>query len=188
MAIERTPAELRAAVDTMFRIRAVESPAGERGLRTVWHRGAKNAELVSEIDGEGRVARHEFTLFDEVLVWQRGRGFTSGRAVHEGSTRGSANVDFDRSLDDASVGRAVSALTPYDGSDRIIGHLRGLVLALHAEKHPTEDLGKVTGETQIPEQLLVAAQRAPPRVPSALPYLIVGTVFIVVGVLWLLLK
>ncbi|MGV3619573.1 MAG: hypothetical protein ACO1OB_02080 [Archangium sp.] len=172
----------------MFRIRAVESPTNGNGLRTVWHRGAKNAELVSEIDEAGRVARHEFSLFDEVLIWERGRGFSSGQAREEGSTRGSANFEVDHALEPKRVTRMVTALQSYDGGDRIIEHLRKLVLAYDAETHPVEDLGQVTGNTRIPDELLAAAQREPPRLRMAVPLIVFGVVLIVIGVLVLALK
>lgn len=188
MPVERTSEELRAAVETMFRIRAVESPTNAQGLRTVWHRGAKNAELVSEIDEAGRVARHEFSLFEEVLIWERGRGFSSGQAVEEGSTRGAANFESDHSLDGGRMRRVVLALQSYNGGDRIIEHLRKLVLAFDAKAHPVEDLGQVTGNTRIPEELLAAAQKAPPRLRPGLPLIVVGVLLIVVGVIALLLQ
>lgn len=168
MSVERTPEELRAAVETMFRIRAVESPPSAQGLRTVWHRGAKNAELVSELDAHGRVARHELSLFGEVLVWERGRGFSEPSPER--------------------MARVVAVLQPYGGGDRIIGHLRKLVLAYDAETHPIEDLGQVTGDPRVPDELLAAAQRDLPRLRIGLPLIVLGVALIVLGVLVLLLK
>ena len=87
MAGQRTPDELRTAIASMFRIRAVESPANDKGIRTVWHRGTKDAELVSELDLDGHVARHEFTLFGDVVIWERGRGLSTGVATFSASSR-----------------------------------------------------------------------------------------------------
>lgn len=188
MPVERTSEELRAAVETMFRIRAVESPTNPQGLRTVWHRGAKNAELVSEIDEAGRVARHEFSLFDEVLIWERGRGFSSGLTTEEGSTRGAANFESDHSLDGTRMRRVVAALQAYNGGDRIIEHLRKLVLAFDVKAHPVEDFGQVTGNTRIPDELLAAAQREPPRMRFGVPLMVVGLLLIVIAVIALLLQ
>lgn len=133
----------------MFRIRAVESPADASGLKKVWHRGARHAELVSEIDVSGRVARHEFSLFDDVLVWERGRGFVTGTAQVEGSTRGAANVAFDLTTDPDRLQRVTAALTPYRGRDRIIHHLRELVVNVKDGAQPIEDLGAVTGSNPV---------------------------------------
>lgn len=186
MPAERTPDELRAAVDSMFRIRAVESPPSDQGLRTVWHRGARNAELVSEIDTQGRVARHEFSLFDEVVVWERGRGFVTGQTLAEGSTRGAAKVGFDHAVNTTRISRVLVALQKYEGPDRIIGHLRELVVALDAEANPVEDLGQVTGNTQIPQELLVAAQQTPRD--RSLWLIIGGFVLVTIGLVWLLVS
>jgi hypothetical protein len=149
----KTPEELRAAIDSMFRIRAVESPPDAAGLRKVWHRGARNAELVSEIDGTGRVARHEFTLFDDVLIWERGRGFQTGTAAVAGGTRGAANVSFDLTSDPERLKRVFDALDRYAGRDRIIEHLKELVATTQQGQHPVEDLGAVTGSTRIPDEV-----------------------------------
>lgn len=151
----------------MFRIRAVESPPDPSGLKKVWHRGARHAELVSEIDLTGRVARHEFSLFDDVLVWERGRGFVTGATQVEGSTRGAANVAFDLATDPERMQRVSAALAPYQGRDRIIHHLRELVVNQKEGTQPVEDLGQVTGSNPTlgaaaPAAALVATQ-APQR-------------------------
>ncbi|MFO0599302.1 MAG: hypothetical protein U0228_28605 [Myxococcaceae bacterium] len=145
MVVEKTPDELKAAVDSMFRIRAVESPPDAQGLRKVWHRGARYAELVSEIDSGGRVARHEFTLYDDVLIWERGKGFVTGKTDETSSARGAANVAFDLTTEPLRLERMTTALKPYSGRDRIIHHLRELVLSVKAGEQPLQDLGVVTG-------------------------------------------
>ena len=48
---------LRTAVQALYRVHAVEGPPGENGLRTVWHLGQDGAELLSLVDGDGRVQR-----------------------------------------------------------------------------------------------------------------------------------
>jgi hypothetical protein len=95
--------ELRRAVDSMFRIRAVESPPDASGSRRIWHRGTSGAELFTEVDGRGKVARQEFTLFEEVLRWDHEHGFQ--RSAVE-------------------LGRVAAVLQPYGGADRFILHLK----------------------------------------------------------------
>ena len=157
----RSTEELRVAVDSMFRIRAVESPPDASGLRKVWHRGARHAELVSEIDDTGRVARHEFSLFDDVVVWERGRGFVTGVARDEGSTRGAANVAFDLTADNERLLRIAAALEPYAGRDRIIQHLRELTMTTQKGAQPLQDLGVVTGSNRIPDEILKLTRKRP---------------------------
>jgi hypothetical protein len=102
---EPLPQDVKAAVDAMFRIRAVESPADANGLRTIWHRGMRGAELVTEIDAAGKVKSQQLTLLDEQVRWDRGPGFSLGapRPLLE------------------RVSRAVGS---YSGHDRFLVHLR----------------------------------------------------------------
>ena len=165
----------------MFRIRAVESPPDAGGLRKVWHRGARNAELVSEIDAAGRVARHEFSLFDDVVIWERGRGFVTGVAQMEGSTRGAANVAFDLAADAERLIRIATALHPYAGRDRIIQHLRELVVTKQQGEQPLEDLGVVTGSNKIPDELLQISSKAPASSRKGLLWIAVGLLVIAVA-------
>ncbi len=171
----------------MFRIRAVESPADKAsGLRTVWHRGALHAELVSEIDTEGRAVRHELSLFDDVFVWERGRGFTTGAARAEGSTRGAANVAFDLTTDPERLARACDALRPYAGVDRILLHLRELLIAGEQGRAPTEDLGAVTNPRLAPVTLPEPTEA--PLTPRVLPWLLLGLGLVALGLALLLSK
>lgn len=173
----------------MFRIRAVESPPDAGGLRKVWHRGARNAELVSEIDPTGRVARHEFSLFDDVVVWERGRGFVTGANQLLGSTRGSANVSFDLTTDPDRMVRAATALLPYAGRDRIIQHLRELVVTTQEGGQPLQDLGAVTGSNRIPLELpKIPASPAPVRRNKGLMWIALGLMVIAVALALLALK
>lgn len=172
----------------MFRIRAVESPPDAGGLRKVWHRGARHAELVSEIDDAGRVARHEFSLFDDVVVWERGRGFVTGESQDDGSARGAEKVAFDLTTDPDRMVRIAAALKPYRGRDRIIQHLRELVVTTQEGQQPLQDLGAVTGSNRIPE---AAAQYfevpRPPR-RRGLVWLGIGLVVIAIALALLALK
>lgn len=182
MGVARTPEELRAAVDSMFRIRAVESPADATGLKKVWHRGARHAELISEIDLTGRVARHEFSLFDDVLVWERGRGFVTGATQVEGSTRGAAKVAFDLTTDPERMMRVSAALAPYQGRDRIIHHLRELVVNQKEGTQPVEDLGQVTGSNPTLEAQPAKTAAPPPRARRSMGLLWVGIGLMVIAI------
>ncbi|MFZ5440810.1 MAG: hypothetical protein ACOZQL_12440 [Myxococcota bacterium] len=169
----------------MFRIRAVESPPDDSGIRKVWHRGAKYAELVSEIDREGRVARHELSLFDDVLVWERGRGFQTGETLVDGSTRGAAKVSFDLTTSPERIERVARALQPYAGRDRIIEHLKGLVSETQQGRQPTRDLGVVTGNHRVVDDAAVQAhlaRQAPPARKPNLALLAVGVGLMVIAV------
>lgn len=167
----------------MFRIRAVESPADDSGLKKVWHRGAKHAELVSEIDRSGRVARHEFSLFDDVLIWERGKGFLTGESNVTGSTRGAAKVAFDLTTDPERLERMTSALEPYQGRDRIIHHLRELVVSMKAGTQPIEDLGQVTGSNPLLAQAMMSARGVPPEAPAPAPRRSMGLVYVGIGLM-----
>jgi hypothetical protein len=90
--VERTELERIAAMESMYRFRAVESPPDAQGRRTIWHRGAKGAELVSDIDAEGRVVRHELTLFDDRLRWERETGFQAVAGEEEGHVATAASA------------------------------------------------------------------------------------------------
>lgn len=125
----RTDEERVAAVESMFRIRAVESPPDEQGLRTIWHRGLKGAELVSEVDGSGRVIRQELSLFDDVVVWAEGTLRTGQSTAPTGgkSPKPSQSLTWDPALTQERVDRIARALEKYRGADRFIQHVRDLL-------------------------------------------------------------
>lgn len=136
----RTDEERVAAVESMFRIRAVESPPDEQGLRTIWHRGLKGAELVSEVDGSGRVVRQELSLFDDVVVWAEGALKTGqSTALAGGKTpKPSQSLTWDASLTQERVDRVARALEKYRGTDRFIQHVRD-ILGVRDEGPPLID-------------------------------------------------
>ena len=130
MPITRTEAELKSAIETMFRVRAVESPPDEQGARTIWHRGSKGADLVTWVDAFGRVTRQELYLFDDCLVWEKTSGVRTGASeAHEGSKLGPSpdSIAFDPGADDSRLGRARQALRFYSGFDKFILHAQQLV-------------------------------------------------------------
>jgi hypothetical protein len=139
MSIPRTEAELQSAIETLFRVRAVESPPDEHGSRTIWHRGSKGADLVTWVDAFGRVTRQELYLFEDCLIWEKAVGVRTGEAeprarkLHPSAEA----IAFDSNNDDQRLGRARKALTPYAGSDKFIIHARMLV---GGEEPPTEQI------------------------------------------------
>lgn len=130
MPITRTEAELKSAVETMFRVRAVESPPDEDGSRTIWHRGSKGADLITWVDAFGRVTRQELYLFDDCLVWEKTSGVRTGAAEkREGSASAPAPdaIHFDTAADDVRLGRVRTALKFYSGLDKFILHAQQLL-------------------------------------------------------------
>ncbi|MGC4120365.1 MAG: hypothetical protein QM765_38445 [Myxococcales bacterium] len=125
----------RAAVQSMFRVRASESPSGPDGQRTVWHQGGDGADLTSTVDAQGRVTRQEFVLFGEHLLWVAEAGAKTGRIRDEkaaGSVKGSDLVVHDPQLDGQVLTRMNLALAGYEGSDRYLEHLAKVVANLNA--------------------------------------------------------
>ena len=175
-----TPEEIRSAVNAMFRTRAVESPRNAAGLRTVWHRVPPFTELVSELDDTGRVARHQFCLFDDMVVWERGKGFQTGP-----TEQGVQEVD----PEPERIVRLRSVFQSYAGRDRIIHHLRELLMATQTGEQPLADLGMVTGEHPVirePMQTFVSKKPQPRSERWLLP-LGGGLVLLLLALLALLL-
>jgi hypothetical protein len=115
----RSPQELQRAVDSMVRMRAVESPPDASGSRRIWHHGASGAELLTEIDARGRVLRQELTMFDEVVRWDRDQGFErAGLAVSAATAAPGGGLN-----------RAAGALAAYAGQDRFLQHLKDQLAA-----------------------------------------------------------
>jgi hypothetical protein len=121
---------VKAAVLALFQARPMEGPPGDDGQRSVWHLSDSGAELLSFVDGEGRVQRQELTLLDEHCVWTSGVGLRTGRVEQEGAARADTSVVHpDAQLVPARLLRAALALEHYQGEDRYILHIQR-VLAL----------------------------------------------------------
>src|SRR5512140_1115214 len=73
-----TPEALEAAVKALYRIRAVERPADEEGLREVWHQCALGADLLTCVDAQGHVVRQELTLLEDFFRWTSRDGMATG--------------------------------------------------------------------------------------------------------------
>ncbi len=125
-----TEAELSQAIHSMLRVRAVESPADDAGLRTIWHRGARGADLVTWVDTLGKVARQELYLFADCFVWEKGVGLRTGEhqdVIGSKLNPSPGTIAFDREQDGGRLGRARNGLRPYAGNDKCILHMRYLV-------------------------------------------------------------
>lgn len=181
--VERTEADRIAAVESMYRIRAVESPPDAQGRRTIWHRGAKGAELVSEVDEEGRVVRHELTLFDDHLCWERDKGFEGASATLEAPPGGELTAPL--------LVRAAGALEGYRGDDRIIAHLRELLLMTLKGRGMFRDLGEVTRNAVELRKALPPEPAEPPRralAPAVMVAVIGGLLLVIAGLVLLLVR
>lgn len=183
MPAARSPEDLQNAVESMFRIRAVESPPDERGLRKIWHRGVRGAELVSDVDASGRVVRHELTLFDDVIAWDKGNGFTTSAVIapEQREQPTPSTVEPDAGTSQARLERAANALKGYAGQDRFIQHVRDVLLAEFGPASPfigdqvTQPKGYAVKEITQPPQ--------PPQSPAQPPPMGLGLVMIGMGFL-----
>ena len=161
MPITRTEAELQSAIETMFRVRAVESPPDESGARTIWHRGSKGADLVTWVDAFGRVTRQELYLFEDCLIWEKATGVRTGASdAREGSKANPAPdaIAFDTQADDDRLVRARRALDPYTGGDKFIIHARMLVGGATDFDDPVTRTAKKMSQEALAEE--------PPPAPS----------------------
>ncbi|GEM_PF-2164480 len=189
MAITRTEAELQSAIETMFRVRAVESPPDDQGERTIWHRGHKGADLVTWVDAFGRVTRQELYLFDDCLIWEKASGVRTGEtAEHEGSKLGPSpdGITFDSGADDIRIGRARKALQGYAGLDKFILHARLLV---GGEKISDERLVTRNARAVSEEHVRLENERqtAPEGARQGQRLALIGMAVLVVGlILWIL--
>ncbi|NVJ28114.1 hypothetical protein [Myxococcus eversor] len=131
---ESSPETLKTAVQALSRVHAVEGPPGENGLRTVWHMGMDGAELMSQVDSDGRVRRQELTLLEDHYMWASGEGVRTGRVDSEGARArpAAAEVKADPQLVPHRLVRAAQAMGTYTGQDRYILHMQR-VLALARE-------------------------------------------------------
>lgn len=100
--------ECRTALEVMCRTRPVESPPDGSGGRTVWHRAPNGIELVSWLDEGGDILKQELTLIDSTLTWSRAAALEIGAEPRY------------------SIEAIRTVLADYDGTDKLIIHLRGV--------------------------------------------------------------
>ncbi|WP_342378481.1 hypothetical protein NVS55_03800 [Myxococcus stipitatus] len=166
---ESSPETLKTAVQALSRVHAVEGPPGENGLRTVWHMGTDGAELMSQVDAEGRVRRQELTLLEDHYMWASGEGVRTGRVESDGErARPAASVvKEDPQLVPHRLVRAAQALGTYTGQDRYILHMQR-VLALAREGLEMAGAGVIARDTHRPpsEPTLPSLETTAPTTPS----------------------
>lgn len=169
-----SPEKLKAAVQALYQVRAVEGPPGDNGQISVWHMGTQGAELLSLVDLEGRVQRQELTLLEDHYVWTSGEGLKTGRVEHEGGAKArsaAAVVHTDAQLMPMRLVRGALALANYEGQDRYILHIQR-VLALAREGLEMRQAVVVTQASTRPEEPAeggAAAPAASPLVPEPAP-------------------
>ncbi len=201
--LQRTPAELKAAIETMFRIRAVESPPDEQGARTIWHRGAKGADLITYVDRDGKVTRQELFLFEDYFLFDRQAGLRTGvnlDKVGSAGARASGDIAFDQDaqLRMKRLEHAAQALAGYQGADKLIGHAKQVVtMAAQGASYDTDEPMTRTSDKVKLDDLRAASQELNRRELDARLslqrrnlFLIGGAVLLVVGtvITWLALR
>ena len=112
------------AVLSLSRVRAVEEPPAEDGIKSVWHQGARGADLHSSVDRGGHATRQELTLLDDYFLWTSRHGVQTGFIEED---QGTIGMDPEQRLD--RLQRAHLALQTYQGDDAYIRHV-GAVIAL----------------------------------------------------------
>jgi hypothetical protein len=165
--------KLKSAVQALYRVRAVEGPPGDHGLRSVWHMCAQGAELLSLVDPEGRVQRQELTLLDDHYVWTSGEGLRTGRVETGGGSKASPAspiVHTDPQLVPFRLMRAALALESYEGEDRYILHMKR-VLALAREGLELRESSVVTHSAERPKaaEPLPSTARMKELEPESMP-------------------
>lgn len=136
--LKPTPQALAAAVNALYRIRAVEGPPEPDGQKTVWHQCALGAELISQVDAHGHVVRQELTLLGGYYAWSPDRGVATGQVVEDGPI-----VNLDAQVSPERLAEALDAFAGYSGEDRYIQHFLK-VIRLTREGLPTDDEDSVT--------------------------------------------
>ncbi|MHB8874074.1 MAG: hypothetical protein ACYC8T_10345 [Myxococcaceae bacterium] len=155
---------LAAAVNALYRVRAVEKPPDADGLREVWHHCAQDADLISLVDHQGRVVRQELTLLEDYLCWTSRDGVVTGSS---GAARGSKGltageaVMLDLELVPERVLRAHGALAGYRGDDLYLKNVRQ-VIALVLQGTQFYDEPTVTQGHGMPAFLSSAPREEPP--------------------------
>lgn len=155
------------AVESLSRIRAIEDPPDTEGLRTVWHQTGEGADLLSEVDAEGRVVRQELTLLEDYFHWKAQEGLKTGAApkLSADAMISSAEVVLDPEISPQRLRRATAAMSSYSGEDRYIRHMAH-VLQLGIRGLAWFDTIEVTGRRSISADEIRQLQQPPERPPS----------------------
>lgn len=195
----RTDEERKSAIDSLFRVRAVETPADTSGEKEVWHQGSKGADLFTVVNRTGHVVRQEFVLFEDYFAWTKQGGLRTGVS---GTAKGikdvikaSDEIKLDGLVDEDRVERARSALHGYTGKDPYLLHVR-TVINLAAIGEQAGELSAVTmaqgltAANQLRAAAAASAQKKQDAAHPMWPYLAAGSAlgFIVVAIVWLIVK
>jgi hypothetical protein len=164
-----SPTELKSAVESLSRIRALESEPDSSGGRTLFHRSgpaAPGVDLISRVDGDGKVERQELFFFGDYLLWTRTSGLKSGVAptgtVEQLVTRGGGpatgiSFDSDDAVTAERLAGVVEALKGYSGDDRLIDHAKQLFVVAAEGKPFTSGLVVTRTEHALTLEALRAA-------------------------------
>lgn len=195
----RSDEERKSAVESLFRVRAVETPADTSGEKEVWHQGSKGADLFTVVNRTGHVVRQEFILYEDYFSWTKQGGLRTGACTASRGikdvVKSSDDIQLDGVVNDDRIERARAALNNYSGNDRYLLHVRA-VINLAAAGEEAGELSAVT-TSQSPQNAAkiraAAAESAQKRQAAAnpvWPYLLVGAAvgFIVVAAVWLMIK
>lgn len=198
----RSDEERKNAVESLFRVRAVESPADNSGEKEVWHQGSKGADLFSIVNRTGHVVRQEFVLYDDYFAWTKKDGLRTG-SVNESRgikdvVKATDEIQLDASPNVARLERGRIALDSYSGKDAYLRHMRSL-LVLAVQGNDVSELSAVTSalsaasaqQLRSPAPASSASDAAAPKATASLwPYLAGGTVagFVVVALIWLMIR
>lgn len=128
---------------SLRRIRGSEDKVDAQGLRTIWHQGICNTDLASWIDADQNIIRQELTFFNNSLILDRNRRFTTG-TVDEGKTARVAQaqtVTYHTEPAYPVLAYAREILKRVEPQDYYVKHLRKFV----NEKLETFDAMKRTG-------------------------------------------
>lgn len=177
-----TPDQVRAAINALNRVRAVEKPAEADGTREVWHQASTDVDLLSVVNAEGILSQQQLSLFADVIHWSRRGGLRTGRATdpsgHE-PISGDGTI-FDPMLLPDRLKRAHEALASYQGADNYLVHFRDLLAATLE--------GRTWTEARIISKLGVSQPVARSAAPGRL-WIAVGAVVLITGaVAWWLAK
>lgn len=180
---------LATAVNALYRIRAVESPPDQEGLRSVWHQCAQGADLVSHVDAKGHVVRQELTLLDDYFRWTSQHGLITGETAElsgKVSLKASSDVHLDPAISAERVLRAATALGSYKGEDRYIRNIQRVLNLVRTGLQSYEEI-TVTRSFNGPAVPIAAA---PPKKSPALLAGVIAVLLIAaaVGVAVVLLR
>jgi hypothetical protein len=126
----RTPAQIIQAIDQLVRMKTAEEPPDLKGHRQIWHHSDAGGELVTIVDGTGRVVRQELTLFDDFVMWQPGARIRTGTmpARDDRNTAPIASkATYDTSPNRDRIDRVREAFDGYTGDDLYVQHIKRLV-------------------------------------------------------------